>query len=290
MPKSNPLYAASNYLYEKAWHKWLGRPYKLVKAYDLGLSTSQPIVLLHGLASSSNAWKSLLDELQGKPLRVVGYDLIGFGKSPKPEWLQYTTDDHARMVIAALEHSRLGQPAIVVGHSMGCLVAVRVARLRPDLVKHLILYEMPLYSGLPDKRLYQLRLNLYFKLYDKVVAYRPVLKGPGVGKAQRIAQKFGNFNFSDHSWKPFVKSLKHTIMEQTTAEDLKHIRMPMDVVYGTRDRLVIRGKTKAIFGEDTGHITAHTIRVSHVINKKACRFLSARIQAAAGMTNQVPLL
>ncbi len=259
------------------WHKWLNQPYRLVKTYDVG--KGQPVVLLHGLASSSDAWKLLLTELQDKSCRVVAYDLLGFGKSPKPDWLRYTTDDHARMVIAALERTRLRAPVILVGHSMGCLVSVRVARLRPDLVKHLILYEMPLYSGLPDKRRYRLRLNLYFRLYEKITTYRPIFKGPGIGKAQKIAERFGGFKFNDNSWKPFVKSLRHTIMEQTAADDLKHVRMPMDVIYGSRDRLVIRGKTKAIFGEDADHITAHTIKVSHNIGKKACAFIATRIEA-----------
>jgi cis-3-alkyl-4-acyloxetan-2-one decarboxylase len=264
--------------WDTAWHKWLKRPYKLARTFDFG--SGQPVVLLHGLASSSEAWALVRAELQGKPFRVLAYDLLGFGVSPKPDWLRYTTDDHARMLIAALSRSRLKQPAILVGHSMGCLVAVRVARLRPDLVKHLILYEMPLYSGLPDKRRYRLRLNLYFKLYEKIIAYRPIFKGPGIGKAQRIAERFGGFRFNDNSWKPFIKSLKHTIMEQTTADDLKYVRMPMDVIYGSRDRVVIRGKTKAIFGEDATHITAHTIRASHHISKKASSFLVERIEAA----------
>jgi pimeloyl-ACP methyl ester carboxylesterase len=272
------MVATTRQYWDTVWHKWLKQPYRLAKPFDFG--RGQPVVLLHGLASSSDAWKLLLSELEHKPFRVLAYDLLGFGSSPKPDWLRYNSDDHALAVIAALDRSRLKKPAIIVGHSMGCLVAVRIARLRPDLVKHLVLYEMPLYSGLPDKRRYRLRLNLYFRLYEKIIAYRPIFRGPGIGKAQRIAERFGNFRFNDNSWKPFVKSLKYTIMEQTAADDFKHIRIPMDVIYGTRDRLVIRGKTKVIFGEDAEHITAHTIRVSHNITKKACHFLAERIEAA----------
>jgi len=266
-------------MFEKVWYQWLGRPYRLAIGADTKAG-GQPVVLLHGLGSSSQAWQHVLEELRPLPYRVVSFDLLGFGASPKPEWLKYTTDDHARMVIAALRASRLRGPVVLVGHSMGCLVAARVARLRPDLVKHLVLYEMPLYAGLPEKRRYRLRLNLYFKLYEQIIAYRPIFSGPGVGRAQRLAERLYGLHFTDRSWKPFVKSLKHTIMEQTAADDIKHIKVPIDVIYGTRDRLVIRGKTKALFGEDTVNITAHTVRASHKITKRASQFLVSRIQAA----------
>lgn len=268
-------------LKDKLWHQWLGRPYRLVKTNDVG--SGVPVVLLHGLGRSSIVWHHLLDLLQSRPLRLVTFDLLGFGSSPKPGRLRYDVDDHARSLIASLAAARFRQPAVLVGHSMGCLVAVRAARLRPDLVRHLVLYEMPLYAGLPDKRRYRLRLNLYFRLYEKITAYRPIFKGPGKGKAQRLAEKLAGFTLDDATWKPFVRSLKHTIMEQTAADDIKQLKMPMDVIYGSRDRLVIRGKTQAIFGEDAVHITAHTIRETHSITKKASSFLAERIEAAAGV-------
>lgn len=274
---------------DKVWHRWLKRPYRLAQAAG-GATDRQavPVVLLHGLASAGPAWQHVLEALDGQPYRTLTLDLLGHGASPKPHWLRYDSDDHARMVIAAIERQHFGQPVIVVGHSMGCLVAVRIARLRPDLIRHLVLYEMPLYSGLPDKRRYRLRLNLYFKLYERVIAYKPIFSGPGVGKAQRIAEKFFGLRLDDQSWKPFIRSLKHTIMDQTTADDLKHVKVPMDVIYGSRDRVVFRGKTTALFGEDVKNVTAYTIKASHNISKKASEFLAQRIvHAATTSTAQV---
>lgn len=195
--------------------------------------------------------------------------------------MRYGVDDHARAVITAIERQRFRQPVLLVGHSMGCLVAVRIARLRPDLVRHLVLYEMPLYAGLPDKRHYRVRLAMYFTFYERVIAYKPIFSGPGIGRAQKIAERFFGLQFNSQTWKPFIRSLKHTIMEQTTADDLPHVKTPMDVIYGSRDRLVIRGKTKAVFGEDATHVTAHTVKASHNITKKASAFLAERIIHAA---------
>jgi pimeloyl-ACP methyl ester carboxylesterase len=281
---------------EVLWHKWLQRPFRLKQTLEIGDRRGAPVVLLHGLASTTNVWQPLITELtkpetdiiDGEPrpaVRLMAFDLLGHGKSPKPQWLDYVVDDHAQAVIAALRRSRLRQPAILVGHSMGCLVAVRVARLRPDLVRHLILYEMPLYAGLPEKRSYRLRLAIYFKLYNRVIAYEPIFTGPGKGKAQRIAEERFGLNFTNLTWKPFINSLKHTIMEQTTAQDIKRLVQPMDVIYGTRDRLVIRGKTTVIFGSDARNITAHTVKASHNVNHRAAVFLAQRIVAAVNGTS-----
>jgi len=69
-------------------------------------------------------------------------------------------------------------------------------------------------------------------------------------------------------------------MQQTTSEDLKHIKAPMDVIYGSRDRVVIKGKTKALFGEDATNIQSYTVKASHNVSKKASLFIAQRIQAA----------
>ena len=154
--------------FDNLWHRRLGKAYILKRTIDQG--KGQPVVLLHGLGRTGADWQPVVEGLGYFPFRIVAFDLLGFGKSPKPAWLEYDIDDHARAVIASLEKQRLPQPAVLVGHSMGCLIAVRVARWRPDLVRHLVLYEMPLYEGLPRKRTYRLRLNFYFRLYKWITA------------------------------------------------------------------------------------------------------------------------
>jgi cis-3-alkyl-4-acyloxetan-2-one decarboxylase len=263
------------------WHGWLKQPYKLHKVIDQGDSQGVPVVFLHGLGRSAEVWRHMDGLIANRPIRMIGFDLLGFGRSPKPD-IAYNADDHARAVIKSIKKLRLKQPVILVGHSMGCLISVRVARLQPGMVRHLVLYEMPLYAGLPEKRLYKLRLSLYFSLYERIVAFKPIFAGPGKSRAQKLAEKVTGFTLSDETWRPFVRSLKHTIMEQTTHLDIKQLPMPMDVIFGSRDRLVIRGKTEEIFGEDVRNVTAHTIRQNHAISPKASEFIMQRIDAAIG--------
>jgi pimeloyl-ACP methyl ester carboxylesterase len=266
-------------LFDRLWHQQLKRPYRLAKIVDTG--HGQPVVLLHGIGRSGRVWQHLVEQMAHLQYRIVAFDLLGFGASPKPDWKAYTVDDQAEAVIASLGRLRLKQPVILVGHSMGCLVAVRVARLRPELVRHLVLYEMPLYEGLPEKRHYKLRINLYYRLYQMITRYQPVFDPANLRRTQKLARKIIGFEVSEATWQPFVKSLQNTIMKQTAAEDIKHLPMPMDVIYGTWDMLVIRGRPQKIFGSDLTNISAHNIRARHVISAKASHFIVQRIIAAA---------
>jgi pimeloyl-ACP methyl ester carboxylesterase len=266
-------------IFDRLWHKALGRPYRLAVTMDTGQGV--PVVLLHGIGRSGGVWRYLPEQFAGEAYRLVAFDLLGFGDSPKPDWAKYDIDDHARAIIASIQKLRLGQPAVLVGHSMGCLAAVRVARLRPDLVRHLILFEMPLYEGLPEKRRYRLRLNLYFKLYKRIVEFQPVFTAENKRFVQRLATRVAGLEITQTTWLPFKKSLENTIMQQTASEDIKHIAAPMDVIYGRRDMLVIRGKPLKIFGKDVAErITAHTINARHSISAAACAFIAARIRGA----------
>lgn len=262
-------------LIDRFWHKTLRRPYHLHRAIDEG--SGDPVVLLHGIGRTGNTWEHVVELLAPKH-RIVAFDLLGFGASPQPDWIDYDTDDHVKAVVASIE--RLGQkPVTLVGHSMGCLIAVRLAKVRPDLVKHLVLYEMPLYEGLPNKKMYRLRTDLYYRLYRRILKFEPTSDVERVKVAQRLAKRIAGFEVDERTWHPFMKSLEHTIMAQTTAKDMKQIRIPIDVIYGRFDMLVIRGKPQKFFGEDSGHITTHTIRESHVISAKASRFIVERIAA-----------
>jgi len=263
---------------DRLWHQWLRRPYRLAKPLDSG--SGQPVILLHGIGRTGQTWQHVIDLLTGQPYRLVAVDLLGFGDSPKPGWPKYDVDDHARAVIASIAGLRLNRPAILIGHSMGCLVAVRIARLRPDLVRHLVLYEMPLYEGLPEKRRYRAQLAIYNRLYARLLNFEPTFEPEKARLAERLARRVTGFEVDRATWRPFLKSLEHTILKQTAAEDIKHISVPMDVIYGSFDMLVIRGKPQRIFGEDSGNITAHTIRARHMISTKASGFIVSRIKAA----------
>lgn len=180
---------------------------------------------------------------------------------------------------------RPSEPVILVGHSMGCLVAAHVAKLQPRLVKQLILYEMPLYVGLPDKRRYNRARDIYFLIYNHITE-SPDLALTTSQSVRKLVAKFSGFELSEQTWLPFVKSLRNTIISQTTLDDIRRLTVPIDIVYGSLDMLVIRGTPTKIFGEEANHITTHTITEIHNVSKRASKFLAQRILASL---NEAPL-
>ena len=107
------------------------------------------ILLLHGKNFSGDYWGETARFLAGKGYRVVIPDQIGFGKSSKPDHLQYSFQLLARNTRAVLDSAGVDK-VIVLGHSMGGMVATRFTLMFPDRVEKLIL-EDPI--GLEDWKL-----------------------------------------------------------------------------------------------------------------------------------------
>lgn len=96
----------------------------------------EPLVLLHGY---SDSWRSYLPLMRELPpsMRLVALSLRGHGDSSKPT-AAYGTEIMARDVARAMDHLGLSR-AVVVGHSMGSLVAQRFAQDHAGRVSRLVL-------------------------------------------------------------------------------------------------------------------------------------------------------
>ena len=95
-----------------------------------------PVVLLHGYSDSWRSYLPLMRELP-RTFCLTALSLRGHGDSAKPEG-PYGTEPMARDVVAAMDQLGIAR-AVVVGHSMGSLVAQRVAQEYADRVIHLVL-------------------------------------------------------------------------------------------------------------------------------------------------------
>jgi len=93
------------------------------------------VVALHGWGRTGADFTGLLAGLD-----AVAIHLPGFGPAAAPDAV-WGTDDYARLVAEAIEP--LG-PVVVVGHSFGGRIAVRLAASRPGLVSGLVLTGAPL--------------------------------------------------------------------------------------------------------------------------------------------------
>jgi pimeloyl-ACP methyl ester carboxylesterase len=98
------------------------------------------IALVHGLGSRAEHWLPTA-RLLAKNHRVVLVDLPGHGVSPMPE--PFSLERAVEALDAALVHEP-GQPLILVGHSVGGLVAAAEALAHPSRVRALVLVETAL--------------------------------------------------------------------------------------------------------------------------------------------------
>ncbi len=113
---------------------------------DYGSAADRPLVMLHGGAWRWQEFLSLIPGL-GQRWHVHALDLRGNGRSgwvPKAYRLRDFAQDNAEFV------SRLNAPAVLVGHSIGGVIALMVAARHPEKVSALIIEDVPV--GLDNYR------------------------------------------------------------------------------------------------------------------------------------------
>jgi magnesium chelatase accessory protein len=118
---------------EERWLSWHGAR---VRYYVGGAGSGPSLVLVHGLGGAASNWCELVPLLAPR-FRLLVVDLPGHGgSSPLPS--APTLSPFADAVSAIAEREAL-LPAAVVGHSLGGLVALRLALCRPQAVRALVL-------------------------------------------------------------------------------------------------------------------------------------------------------
>jgi pimeloyl-ACP methyl ester carboxylesterase len=114
--------------------------YKL--SYDEYGSGDRPVVLIHGLLMNRHMFERLGPALAERGHRVIALDLLGHGRSDRPEDLQrYSMPLFAYQVNALLDHLEL-ETAVVGGTSLGANVSLEMAVRFSERVEGLFI-EMP---------------------------------------------------------------------------------------------------------------------------------------------------
>ncbi|MEA5618580.1 alpha/beta fold hydrolase [Cronbergia sp. UHCC 0137] len=113
----------------KTWN-WQNFPI----SYHTQGNNGPAVILVHGFGASSWHWRKNIPVL-GANCRVYAIDLIGFGASAKPEpgkEITYTIETWGQQV-ADFCREVVGEPAFLVGNSIGCIVAMQAAVSNPDI-------------------------------------------------------------------------------------------------------------------------------------------------------------
>src|SRR5579872_6570646 len=97
-----------------------------------------PILFLHGIPVSSYVWRNIIPHLAGLGT-CIAPDLIGFGKSDKPD-IEYTMTDHIKYIDQFIETLKLDK-IIIVMHGWGSIIGFDYAMRHPEKCKGLVFYE-----------------------------------------------------------------------------------------------------------------------------------------------------
>jgi pimeloyl-ACP methyl ester carboxylesterase len=101
--------------------------------------SAPPVLLIHGAGASSAIWMMAMARI-ARLARVVAIDLPGHGPSPLPEGGAAAASISAYRDASGALAGALGLgPSVLVGHSMGALVAIEAALAWPDKVRGLVL-------------------------------------------------------------------------------------------------------------------------------------------------------
>lgn len=224
------------------------------------------VVLIHGFLSDSTYWRSVVPQLS-EQYRVITIDLLGFGASPKPRDATYSLADHTTAVAETLT-AVIDRPAVIIGHSMGCLVAAQLSIDHPQLVSRLALFNMPIFSHSEQAREVLMETSYLYRL----MLYSPLARvgWPIVKTLLRSRLRLGPPDaFSrHHTYESRHRSLTNTIEATDVIALLQQIPCPTVIVEGVYDRAVYRDNLDrahlspqiTVLWTDTGH---HTILQNH---------------------------
>lgn len=259
-------------MFDRFWHGSLRRPFNLhFKRLGHGPNA---LVLLHGIASDSSFWEPLVKELSADEFTVFAPDLLGHGDSPKPNYIDYTTGDQARAVVRMLKQQHI-RSCVLVGHSMGSLVASRVAATNPKQVSRLLLYEPPLFAAVPEFKTHTKRQKFYLGMYERIAA-NPAGLFTMTRVVSTISRNWVKFLSSEQTWLPIERSLRNTIIKQTSFEELKDIAIQTDIIHGRLDIAVPRTGIKKSL-EHNPNIKFFRTTDNHGLSKLSARYLARLI-------------
>ncbi|KAI8946312.1 alpha/beta-hydrolase [Xylaria longipes] len=100
-----------------------------------GNPTGSPILFVHGLGGTTNAYQTLVTSLQ--EFDLIRFDWSGHGRSAVPK--STSIDSYLEDCEAVISHFQLEQ-IIVVGHSLGGLIALHLAAKVPHAIKAMVLF------------------------------------------------------------------------------------------------------------------------------------------------------
>jgi len=154
-----------------------------------------PVLMIHGQPTWSYLWRNVIphveDNGKGKKRRVIALDLIGFGKSDRPD-IEYLSTDHAKYLEGFIEALALNNITLVI-HDWGSILGFNYAATHPDRIKAIAFMEAAIFTPPAEVPFTPIKAKLSGPKSDPMEGFANILrqiKTPGVGEKMILEDNF----------------------------------------------------------------------------------------------------
>lgn len=254
-PVADPMLERFSYGWPVERHAFQNQGEELAMAYlDVRptRSNGRTAVLMHGKNFCAGSWEATIRHLTGAGYRVIAPDQIGFCKSTKPARYQYGLHTFAANTHALLEKLGVERP-ILIGHSMGGMLAMRYAIQYPEAVSKLVLVN-PIgledwrAKGVPNATIDELyaaerkTTRASIKAYQQKTYYAGTWR-PGYDKwVNMLASMYEGEGGAVTAWHQALTA--DMIFNQPVVHELERINVPTVLMIGGKDTTAL-GKNRA---------------------------------------------
>ena len=184
----------------------------------------QNVLVLHGWKLTSDKYHDLRNELNSKGYKVLIPDMPGNGIESEPE-KPYKLDDYVNFVSKYLSQKNIKE-CIVICHSFGGRVGIKLAAQNPELVKGLIL------TGVPGFRSVSWLKRISFMILAKLG--RIISMGHNT---QKILYTLSG----THDYRKTTGVMRETfknIVSENLTEPMRKLNCPVLLIWGENDKIV----------------------------------------------------
>lgn len=250
------------------WYKVLHRPIRMRSVFDNHVTDPDlTVIFLHGIAADSATWRMVFREIEQEPslkkVRLVALDLLGFGKSLHAGWLDYDYYDYVMAINRTIKQLKISSPIVLVGHSMGALIAANYAISQHASVKplRLILVSPPVLladelAHLPDK--------IYTKTYGSLHQFAKDV--PAAETLARFIQRFSSFRSNYLKAPSFQKSMDNIILNHGNYKTFTSLKVPTLLLHGHFDPLVLGANLRRVAKNNPRYVKYQSVIGHHDVS------------------------
>ena len=205
------------------------------------IGSGHPIIFIHGLGLRAECWFHQIEELK-KNHTVYAIDMPGHGKSDLLKDKKVSLRSFVKVLAEFIKIQNIDSP-IIIGHSLGALIAIELASLYPKLSSAIIAVT-PIYNrSLEATKAVKLRAKeILENPNDEIVVHEPIKRWFGNSKAKlnmesadlctrllKLNQKIFNLQGYTTAYNLFAS------IKGNSLSSLKKIRVPIIYITGEKD-------------------------------------------------------